>query len=514
MKIVSRKFHNRKSYDFGNLLQGWNLYKFLIMTGDIMPLPQEKIDELYQAATTGDVAIPATDIQCLLSLEKEWSMTRPFAGKTILFNQHLTKITLIEIWVLLRAGADVHVTATEDLKIHANTLDPIRASGLPYYEKGAIPEGIKFDAIVDCGGTLYARNLAPSIELTHVPQSVYSVGTYPCISVDGNAQGEGTKTKKIETMCGTGDAFVRRLYQELQAQLLLVFRPATAMLKLPAFIGAAMSPSAMISDNRYIIFGYGKVGEGIVAALMSAGASAQNISIVDVDESRQFNVPPETHFFHLEPNKRDPLYEGKRARIKTQAESTFCVVMATGIENALSDHFDQEELAKVKIIANMGTPDEIGSRFKEGEQLPFGRGTANFIGLDFPTTPIYLDAIFTLLLKGVYEAIFNLTQYKPGFNVVDQKIDRQVLGEWTRINGGKKWSHPDVYRKLCAIINGDEEIRALLRPPVSPPLAVDKKSPRRHLDPPTELFRSISCPPPEDVGANISPTAPVFPHFA
>lgn len=198
MKIVSRKFHNRKSYDFGNLLQGWNLYKFLIMTGDIMPLPQEKIDELYQAATTGDVAIPATDIQCLLSLEKEWSMTRPFAGKTILFNQHLTKITLIEIWVLLRAGADVHVTATEDLKIHANTLDPIRASGLPYYEKGAIPEGIKFDAIVDCGGTLYARNLAPSIELTHVPQSVYSVGTYPCISVDGNAQGEGTKTKKLK----------------------------------------------------------------------------------------------------------------------------------------------------------------------------------------------------------------------------------------------------------------------------------------------------------------------------
>ena len=61
------------------------------MIGDIMPLPQEKIDELYQAATTGDVAIPATDIQCLLSLEKEWSMTQPFAGKTILFNQHLKK---------------------------------------------------------------------------------------------------------------------------------------------------------------------------------------------------------------------------------------------------------------------------------------------------------------------------------------------------------------------------------------------------------------------------------------
>lgn len=125
--------------------------------------------------------------------------------------------------------------------------------------------------------------------------------------------------------------------------------------------------------------------------------------------------------------------------------------MATGIENALSDHFDQEELAKVKIIANMGTPDEIGSRFKEGEQLPFGRGTANFIGLDFPTTPIYLDAIFTLLLKGVYEAIFNLTQYKPGFNVVDQKIDRQVLGEWTRINGGKN-GHIPMSTESCVLL--------------------------------------------------------------
>ena len=486
-----------------------------------MPLPREKIDELFQAATTGDVAIPATDIQCLLALEKAWSLTQPFAGKTILFNQHLTKITLIEIWVLLRAGADVHVTATEDLKIHANTLGPICASGLPYYEKGTIPEGIKFDAVVDCGGTLYARNLGPNIELTHTPQSFYSDGTYPCISVDGNAQGEGTKTKKIETMCGTGDAFIRRLYQELQAQLLLAFRPvaATLTLRLPAFIGASMSPSAMIRDNQYIVFGYGKVGEGIVAALMSAGASAKNISIVDVDESRQFNAPPETHFFHLEQNKGDSSYNDKRERIKTQAESAFCVVMATGIENALSNHFDQQDLAKVKIIANMGTPDEIGFRFKEGEQLPFGKGTANFSELDFPTTPIYLDAIFTLLLRAVHEAIFNIAQYKPGFNVVDQKIDRQVLGEWTRINGGKKWSHPDVYRKLRDIINGDAEIRALLRPPVSPPHsrlvseeAADEKPPRRHSDPPTALFRSVSCPP--DVRANVNPTVPCAPHFA
>ena len=103
--------------------------------------------------------------------------------------------------------------------------------------------------------------------------------------------------------------------------------------------------------------------------------------------------------------------------------------------------------------------------------------------------------------------------------MVDQKIDRQVLGEWTRINGGKKWSHPDVYRKLRDIINGDAEIRALLRPPVSPPHsrlvseeAADEKPPRRHSDPPTALFRSVSCPP--DVRANVNPTVPCAPHFA
>lgn len=336
--------------------------------------------------------------QCTQALLREWKKTSPLFQKKILINCHLTIATLFLIELFLFSGAEIKITCTDDLVCHDSIKDIISNLGiyLPPNEVYQEPYTHYFDAILDCGAYL-ANSMQPKkgfIELTYVDISKYQLTNCPIISVDSGF------IKKIETTYGTGNGFVRAINK------------------------IYLNDGIDFTKKKYMVFGYGKVGQGIASCLLDAGVSQADITIVESCE--QIKKTAIKNGFSSLSIKKDI------ETIKTLLLTTNCAVTATGVINSVSNYLKPDSFHAVEYLANMGTHDEWGHSFTM-ESVLHDKRPLNFM-LDYPTKVCYLDPIFAVLACATIDIINqeDVRQFiikKPNINT-----EQKVLNTWLQNN--------------------------------------------------------------------------------
>ncbi len=355
----------------------------------------DKLHELYSL-------VPIFERKCLISLAEEWQHSKPLKNKKVLINCHLTTSTTIMLDLLLLAGAKVFVTVAPDLTLHQPVLDVLkrsRAHFLAYSELSTYANKY-FDILIDCGAGLLHKVIPKqgTVELTHTASEIYNHITYPILTVDS------TVTKKIETLYGTGDGFIRAINK---------YFSYTAR-----FSDACLSKGPFI-DKKYVIFGYGKVGRGIVSALLEMNTKRENIIIIEIklNTCRQLQYRNYTAI---------PLTEANLSIIKQHIKEAFCVVTATGCAGSMSQYFEHDDFPTHVILANMGTPDEWGIKFNASEILN-GKKPVNF-ALENPTQIRYLAPSFRALLLGT--VIISNQKLSAGLHDFPEETDQLIYNEW------------------------------------------------------------------------------------
>lgn len=380
--------------------------------------------------------IPLKDRYCLHQLEIDWAERKPLKGKVVLVNVHLTRITLALITALLKSGARVEVTVSPELVIHQNALQAVLAAKIPFLQD--IPDEKKqgyYNIVFNCGGGM--KDIIPRgmVELTCTSPEIYNKKPFPVITVDSS------KTKSIETGLGTGDSFVRVIHHLVQQSIialvlnwkLLDVNSPHHSLYLTTLLNL-IDVNQLFSKNKFMVFGFGKVGKGIASALENAGVPKKNIFVVDIS-SEAYMEAMKQGYSSLLLKDRDPESSEK---IKKVLLNIWAVVTAMGIEGAISQHFSQSDFDSVAVLANMSTNDDFGSHFST-QRILNGKKLANFI-LDEPTQVKYLDPIFALFLMAGEELLTN-PALKNGLNTISPSLDQAVLTNWLNQQGDSIWTH-------------------------------------------------------------------------
>ncbi len=311
---------------------------------------------------------------------------RPYFGLNIVHNLHITFSTVCKIIPLLYSGANVTMTATKELQIDKDALNLITRANVPFIFPENLPNN--FDIALDCGGGL-SEFVCPKIgaaEITQSGKAKYQNANinYPVISVDES------NLKQLETLFGTGDGFVRALGEITKED---------------------------IRHKKIVLFGYGKVGHGIVNSLQEF---TKDIVIIELN-SEQI---------------QEAIKDGYRGislldteQIKSELNTAFCAVTATGEKETISKHFNQNDFGCCRYLANMGTEDEFGSNFSN-DKILCDKAPINF-SIKVPTLSKYLDPIFyahnsviDLLLSG---------KFLKGFHHFPFDFDMQILERWKNI---------------------------------------------------------------------------------
>ena len=272
---------------------------------------------------------------------------------------------------LLAGGADLSVGIANDsgagaeMPCDVGVVDLLRESGIPVLNLkdvlDAESRGQGFDLILDCAGQFSACHPRFGfVELTRSGVQFYENSEKPVYVADSGI------VKRIETSLGTGEGYVRALAQ-------LGYGSADAG-----------SDGAAFAGKSFVVFGSGKVGQGIVLQLLRLGA----IITVVTDTSRGANP-------FLEANDV-PVTDCRDvdAVIALVRNADF-VVTATGVKGAL----DRVELADAlnksnAVLANMGVEDEYGPGVPNDRVLA-EKKPLNFI-LEEPTHLKYIDASLAL----------------------------------------------------------------------------------------------------------------------
>ncbi len=314
----------------------------------------------------------------------EYNKTKPFKGLSILSNLHLTKATICKLEPLLVSGANLKVTATKDLNTDSQVID--------YYSQQNIyikPEEIQkyqYDIVLDCGASLI-DNIDPKfgfIELTkssNLENIKHKKFNY--IDIDK------TQLKEIENLYGTGDGFLRAIKNQLLG----------------------------IENKAFMVFGYGKVGQGIVKALSKY---TKDITVIETDkikieQARNHGLKA----FNIEEHQK----------IKSELQSTFLAVTATGEKDIVSKYFDKKDFKGV-YKANMGTYDEWGKHFSKKDILG-NKKPLNFT-LSEPTEMKYLDPIFYAHNHAIQLLLD--TPKKIGQVLFSKEKDQEIVSKWSSIH--------------------------------------------------------------------------------
>jgi PAS domain S-box-containing protein len=313
-------------------------------------------------------------------------LQQPFLqGKKVVYNAHLTLSSILQIEVLLAAGADVLVTLSDELMIDDEAVGIIKRANIPVEATKSLKNYACYAAL-DCCGEL-ADKIIPEVgvaELTKTGIEVYRQinANYAVISVDD------ADIKKLETNIGTADGFVR------------AFRLLTKQ---------------GLSHKKIVIFGYGKVGTGIAKALQELNA---DVVIIDKIQER----------VHQARNLGISAYLMEEA--KSNLENVFAVITATGIANAISGSgFTDKDFGKA-YLANMGSEDEWGENFTNHEVM-FNRKPINFY-LKEPTRIVFLDPVFCAQILALED--LHINPERPGIHRFSRQQDLDLLLQWTLIH--------------------------------------------------------------------------------
>ena len=321
----------------------------------------EIIDDTYEVS----------EYPALAGLTQEWLETRPFAGLRVLAATPVFRNTLVQYRALLAGGADLSVGIANDsnagaeMPCDSGIVALLRESNIPVV---GLQDALKaescgegFDLILDCAGQFSACHPKYGfVELTRSGVQFYENCKKPVYVADSGI------VKRIETSLGTGEGYVR------------------ALLQLGYGSADAGSDGAAFAGKSFVVFGSGKVGQGIVLQLLREGAHVQVVT----DKAR--GVSP-----FLDANGVPVADCNDLKSVVSLVSAADFVVTATGVKGAL----DRPELtvallASKAVLANMGVEDEYGSGVPAGRVLA-EKKPLNFI-LEEPTHLKYIDASLAL----------------------------------------------------------------------------------------------------------------------
>lgn len=321
----------------------------------------EIIDDTYEVS----------EYPALAGLTQKWLETRPFAGLRVLAAAPVFRNTLVQYRALLAGGADLSVGIANDSNVGAEmpcdvgVVDLLRESGIPVLNLKDVLEaesrGQGFDLILDCAGQFSACHPKYGfVELTRSGVQFYENSEKPVYVADSGI------VKRIETSLGTGEGYVR------------------ALLQLGYGSADAGNDGAAFAGKSFVVFGSGKVGQGIVLQLLREGAHVQVVT----DKAR--GVSP-----FLDANGVPVADCNDLKSVVSLVSAADFVVTATGVKGAL----DRPELTTAlfsskAVIANMGVEDEYGLGVPAGRVLA-EKKPLNFI-LEEPTHLKYIDASLAL----------------------------------------------------------------------------------------------------------------------
>ncbi len=308
----------------------------------------------------------------------EWSGTRPFRALRVLVATPVFRNTLLEYRALIAGGADLVVGVAGGMPCDPGIVEVLRGNGIPVIGLREALEmeaaGRGFDLVLDCAGQFSACHPRFGfVELTRSGVQFYEKCEHPVYVADSGI------VKRIETCLGTGEGYVRALAQLghdfcLDADGLDSGRDTLDS-------GTDGAPSA---GKKFIVFGSGKVGQGIVLQLLRSGASVQVVT----DCSRgscaflDANGVPVTDCNDLD-------------AVASLVRGADFVVTATGVKGALDrPQIVEALLASGAVLANMGVEDEYGPGVPASRVLA-EKKPLNFI-LEEPTHLKYIDASLAL----------------------------------------------------------------------------------------------------------------------
>jgi adenosylhomocysteinase len=333
----------------------------------------------------------------LLALAREWAQTRPFDGLRVLAATPVFRNTLLQYRALLAGGADLVVgvagsdaddgpSSGAEMPCDPGIVEVLRGNGIPVIglqEALALETaGRGFDLVLDCAGqfsTCHPR--FGFVELTRSGVQFYENCEHPVYVADSGI------VKRIETCLGTGEGYVRALAQ----------------------LGHDFD-----DGKKFVVFGSGKVGQGIVLQLLRSGAKVQVVTDCSRGSSPflDANDVPVTDCNDL---------DGVAALVR---DADF-VVTATGVKGAL-DHPQIVEalLASDAVLANMGVEDEYGPSVPAtcvlAEKKPL-----NFI-LEEPTHLKYIDASLALHVA-LGELLVRGTQKETGPMDPPSELEQKII---------------------------------------------------------------------------------------
>ena len=330
------------------------LLKFYMGLGAVCPAFSIIICMLFDEIVND--AYEECEYPALLALTHEWTQTRPFEGLRILVATPVFRNTLLEYRTLIAGGASLVVGVAGGMPCDPGVVKTVRENGIPVVGlQDALDmevAGRGFDLILDCAGQFSACHPRFGfVELTRSGVQFYEKCGHPVYVADSGI------VKRIETCLGTGEGYVRALAQ------------------LGHDFGAG---------KKFVVFGCGKVGQGIVLQLLRSRADVHVVT----DCSRgscaflDANGVPVTDCNDLD-------------AVASLVRGADFVVTATGVKGAL----DKPELTAAllesqAVLANMGVEDEYGPNVPAARVLA-EKSPLNFI-LEEPTHLKYIDASLAL----------------------------------------------------------------------------------------------------------------------
>lgn len=315
-------------------------------------------------------------------LYEDMKRRKPYTGLRILHNMPIMISDLLKIDCLVMSGADVTITMPKFARSDYEAVELIKKSSIKFIPKHKFSE--QYDILLDCCGELaeVIRPLIGAVEITQTGANKYRrmQVDYPVISIDDS------QLKYLEDSIGSADGFMRSIKQLIKEDL---------------------------NDQKYIIFGFGKVGVGIARELKKI---SNNVIVIDKLPSVLKNA--EKLGYQTIPSLQKEIVEHC-------AQDAFCIVTATGNKGFVSREFDVSNF-KNKYLVNIGAEDEFGDKFGVNEVFN-EKMPVNFV-LKEPTKIEYLDPAY-YAHNTCIDLVLN-KKLSNGVHPLPKEVDNNILNKW------------------------------------------------------------------------------------
>jgi len=322
-------------------------------------------------------------------------------GFKVLHNAPLLQNTLLKIIPFAKNGIDIRVMSAGVVPHDPEAVQYLVQNKIPFLgtrtqlksQAASLPT---FDAALDTCAELQDLQTPHEprmiVELTQSGSKRYEAEparSIPVVSVDLG------RVKFLEDHLGTANGFVRAYQQKVEPK---------------------------IRGKHFVVWGYGKVGSGIVRGLLQEGAQCTvvdaSIEALNRAASKGANC----------------LMPGDAAGLLQVIKTADVLVTATGVVGCLSRSGVSRQISESRLLlANMGAEDEYGEAFA-AERVLFNKIPLNF-SLPEPTLLKYLDPVLYAHNRCVQ--LFAQGKLKPGFQALPKEEDDRIVEEWEKYWGEK-----------------------------------------------------------------------------